>query len=159
MSSSGLTLRYWDSCVFLAYLKEEPERIIQCDAILKAAQNGKTVIITSSVTSFEVLWMDGNQRYDENSKQKIRDLFEYSFIRIADLTRSVADRARELKWEYHDIQIKDAGHLATVIESDVSLFETYDQKLMEYDKKFRNRRNHEIRIVEPFITVEPELPF
>ncbi|MCY4205305.1 MAG: hypothetical protein OXE92_06225 [Bacteroidetes bacterium] len=91
------TLRYWDSCVFLAYLKEEPERTVQCDAILKAAQDGKTVIITSAVTSFEVLWLDGNQRYDESSKQKIRDLFEYSFIKIADLTRSVADRARELK--------------------------------------------------------------
>lgn len=159
MSRSKPTVRYWDSCVSLAYLKEEPERIVQCDAILEAAQRGKTIIITSSVTSFEVLWLDEHHRYDENSKQKIRDLFEYSFIKIADLTRSVADRARELKWEYRDIQIKDAGHLATVIESKVSLFETYDRKLLEYDKKFNNRLGQEIRIVKPFITTEPELSF
>ncbi|MXW15167.1 MAG: PIN domain-containing protein [Rhodothermaceae bacterium] len=159
MRKSKPTLRYWDSCVFLAYLKEEPERVVQCDAILKAAQESKTLIITSSVTLFEVLWLDKDQRYDENSKQKIRDLFEYSFIKIADLTRFVADQARELKWEYHDIQIKDAGHLATVIESDVSRFETYDRKLIEYDKKFKNKLGQEIRIVEPFITTEPGLPF
>ena len=159
MSRSEPSLRYWDSCVFLAYLKEEPERIVQCDAILKAAQEGKTVIITSSVTSFEVLWLDEDQRYGENSKQKIRDLFEYSFIKIADLTRSVADRARELKWEYRDIQIKDAGHLATVIDSRVSLFETYDHKLLEYDKKFKNKLGQEIKIIEPFITTEPEFSF
>ncbi len=159
MNQSGLTLRYWDSCAFLAYLKEEPERIIQCHAILRAAQENKTIIVTSSITLFEVLWLDEDQRYDENSKQKIRDLFQYSFIKIADLTRSVADRARELKWEYHNIQIKDAGHLATVIESNVSRFETYDRKLMEYDRKFKNKLGQEVKIVEPFITTEPELDF
>ncbi len=159
MSEPKPTLRYWDSCVFLAYLKEEPERVTQCDAILKAAQKNQTMIVTSSVTSFEVLWLDKDQRYDENSKQKIRDLFEYSFIKVADLTRYVADQARELKWEYHDIQIKDAGHLATVIVSEVCRFETYDRKLMEYDKKFKNRLGQKIRIVEPFITTEPELSF
>ncbi len=151
-------LRYWDSCVFLAYLKKERERVDQCQAILNEAQSGRTKIITSAATLFEVLFLDPHQKYNEESQRKIRDLFNFSFIHIINLTRYVSEEAQNLKWKHRNIDIKDAGHLATVIDSEISLLETYDNTLIKYDREFENQINQKIKIAEPSIGQIP-IPF
>lgn len=160
MSKFKPTHRYWDSCAFIAFLRREDDRVAQCRAILNAADNGKTQIITSAFTLSEVLWISPKKKYDESSKQKVRQLFERSSIHIIDFTRFVAEEARELKWKYPDIHIEDANHLATVISSTVTLFETYDRVLLEYDNKFKNSLQQKIRILRPsFTEPKPDLPY
>jgi hypothetical protein len=36
-------LHYWDSCVFLAFLKNEKDKINDCISVLKAAENGQVI--------------------------------------------------------------------------------------------------------------------
>jgi len=86
MSTHDLLLRYWDSYVFIAYLKEEYDRAEQCSSILARASEGKTTIITSAMTLSEILWLEPQTVKLEESKQKIRDLFEYSCIKTIDYT-------------------------------------------------------------------------
>jgi hypothetical protein len=42
-------LHYWDSCVFLAFLKNEKDKINDCISVLKAAENGQVIIVTSAL--------------------------------------------------------------------------------------------------------------
>jgi len=97
MSKPDHILRYWNSCVFIGYLKDEYDRAEQCSLILTRASEGKTTIFTSAITLAEVLWLAPQDVYQEESKQKIRDLFDYFYIQTIDYTRFVAERARELK--------------------------------------------------------------
>ncbi len=143
----------------LEYLKGDYDQRDQCDMILTKAMEGKTTILTSSLTLAEVLWLDPQQVYNEASKQKIKDFFDSPYIQVIDYTRFVAERARELKWMYEGMGLKDAGHLSTVIESEIFLFETFDSNLLKYDREFKNTDGQEIRIVEPFISAQSELPF
>ncbi|WP_287728779.1 hypothetical protein [Microcystis sp. M061S2] len=36
-------LHYWDSCFFLAFLKNEKDKINYCTSVLKAAENGQVI--------------------------------------------------------------------------------------------------------------------
>ncbi|MCY4171697.1 MAG: PIN domain-containing protein [Bacteroidetes bacterium] len=159
MSTHNPKLRYWDTSVFLGYLKGKHDQRDQCDIILAKANSGETTIVTSAITLAEVVWYDPQRIFEEKSKQNIRDIFDYPYIQALDYTRFVAERARELKWKYRDLEIKDAGHLSTVIESEISLFESYDLSLLEYDKVFHNKLGQEIRILEPFISGQFEISF
>ena len=142
--------RYWDSCVFIGYLNDEYDRRSQCLPIINAAESGRARIITSALTLAEVFWIGKKVVPDRQAKKKIKDFFEYSFIGISDLTRRVAEHARELTWDYEDISNWDAVHLATVMNSDIVLFETYDNELLSYDLQFRNQKGQKIRLFTYF---------
>lgn len=40
--------RYWDSNAFLGWLAEEAEKVEECRAVIRAAEEGKTIIVTSA---------------------------------------------------------------------------------------------------------------
>ena len=63
------------------------------------------------------------------AKKKPKDFFDCSFISISDFTRGIAEYARELTWDYENVSNWDAVHFATVISSDLVLFETYSKQL------------------------------
>ena len=152
-----LKKRYWDSCVFLGYLKDEYDRRSQCSPIIEAAKSKKTKLITSALTLAEVFWIGGKVVPGIEARKKIKDFFEYSFIDISDLTRRVAEHARELKWDHESISQWDAVHLSTVINSDIVLLETYDSVLLRYDLRFKNQNGKKIKIAKPFISHQGEL--
>ena len=45
---------YWDSCVFLSYVNEVPDRMPVLDALLHESSNGTIKIYTSGITKVEV---------------------------------------------------------------------------------------------------------
>jgi len=159
MNKPDSVSRYWDSRVFLGCLTGEYDQNDQCNIILTKAAQGKTLIFTSAITVAEVSWLEPLKVYPEKAKQSFRDLFDYPYIQIIDYTRFVAEQARELKWEYGDLDINDACHLSTVIESEISLFETHDLNLLKYDGEFKNVIGQTIRIAEPFISPQFEISF
>lgn len=151
MSANGGTSRYWDSCVFLGYLKKEFNRAEQCLPIIRAAESDETNIITSALTLAEVLWTGDRESINRSARASIKEFFDYSFIAVADLTRPIAENARELTWDYEEIGRFDAVHLATAMSLNTELMETYDKTLLEFDSRFRNSKDRLIRIREPNI--------
>jgi len=41
-------LHYWDACVFLAFLKNEKDKINDCTSVVKAAENGQVRTLTAA---------------------------------------------------------------------------------------------------------------
>lgn len=117
--------RYWDSCVFLAYLNKERDRSQICQAILDAADAGKIQIFTSALTIAEVLKYKGKKPIKKESRQMIIEFFQNDYIKIINVDRLVATEAQELVWE-HNIPPKDAIHVASAIRAKLPVIETYD---------------------------------
>jgi len=151
--------RYWDSSVFLGYFNDTHNRRSQCLPIITAAESGRTLIITSTLTLAEVFWLEKEVSIDRDTIDKMKDFFGYSFIGLSDLTRTIAERAHELSREYQNLSQGDSIHLATAIHSDIVLLETYNAELLNYDWHFRNQNGEEISITKPFISHQIEIDF
>jgi len=149
-------IRYWDSAAFLAYFKEEPGRVDRCAAILEDAENGKILIVTCALTLAEVLALRGQPRIppDPVLKQKVTDFFKNEYISVQNVTRQVAELARDLVWD-HDIAPKDAVHVAAALAVEAPILETFDQPLIGKSGKVGTLP---LIIREPPMPTAPKLP-
>lgn len=139
----ALDRRYWDSDVFLGYLLNEPDKVDACDSVLAAAENGKIIIVTSALTLAEVLYLKHKQKIPKESRSTIEDFFKNRFISVQNVTRAIAEKARDVVWDY-GIQPKDAIHVATALIINIPVINTFDQKLLSNNGKIGN----------PSITIE-----
>ena len=148
-----MTHRYWDSDCFLGWLMEEPDKVDSCREVLEAAKSGKTVIVTSALTLAEVLAMRQRQKIPDDRRDKVIAFFKSDFIIVRNITRRVAERARELVWDV-GIDPKDALHVATAMDAKLGLFNTFDKPLIG-----RSKANGigALEICNPSY-VEPRLP-
>lgn len=121
--------RYWDANAFIGWLAEEADKVEECAAVIRAAEEGKTLLITSALTVAEVLWMRGEQRIPAESAETVQRFFEHEYIVVNDLDRRLAEQAQKLVW-HHDIKPKDAIHVATAIDATVNRMETFDESLI-----------------------------
>jgi predicted nucleic acid-binding protein len=143
-------IRYWDSAAFLAYFKEEVGRVDHCAEVLENAENGKILIVTSALTLAEVLALKGQPRIPPEPalKQKVIDFFKNEYISVQNVTRQVAELARDLVWD-HGIDPKDAVHVASALTVEAPILETFDQPLIYKSGKVGN---------PPLIIREPPAP-
>jgi predicted nucleic acid-binding protein len=150
-------IRYWDSACFLAYFRGEEERVTQCEAALKDAEAGKILIVTSALTIAEVLALRGEARLppDPAMKKKVADFFKNEYISVQNVTRKVAELARDLVWD-HDIKPKDAIHVASALAVEAPILETFDRQLLRRTGKVGRPP---LTIREPLLPEAPELPF
>lgn len=125
-----MTLRYWDSNAFIGWLAEEPDKADECRAVIRAAEEGKTQLVTSALTVAEVLWLRGEPRIPAESAEKVQRFFEHEYIVVNDLDRRLAEHAQRLVW-HQDIKPKDAVHVATAIDAGVDRMETFDEGLIK----------------------------
>lgn len=147
-------LHYWDACTFLHIIKgNEPDGGNILHSLVKDVKEGRLRIITSTFTIAEVVKpKKGNNPLSKSDEAKIKDVFTTSIL-IYELTRKIAERARELQWEL-GIKPPDAVHLATAETAEIKRFDTYDDKLI---KKVRNGHitwNHKFDIGHPEKTQE-----
>ena len=145
---------YWDSCCFIDYL-EGNERGRQVRGVLERAQNGELVIVTSVLTLVEVL---GEKNASERDKQKIKEAMRPQCgIQLVDLTRYLAESAREFVWQYgYHKHSKDAVHLATALY--VTKYQAIDE-IHSFDNDLLKLDGHVgIRIVRPSLEDHPESP-
>lgn len=122
--------RYWDTGPFLAILKREAHRLADVEPVMRAAEAGEFRIVTSTVTLIEVVKLDQKQAPIEvppEDAETIRSYFMRSHIIVRTFDRPTAEVARQLIWA-HNLETRDAMHLATAIRSRVTLLETLDTK-------------------------------
>jgi predicted nucleic acid-binding protein len=149
-------LRYWDSATFLAYFNEEPGRVDCCEAVLEDAEKGRILIITCALTLAEVLALRGQPRLPPEPalKRKVINFFKNEYISVQNVTRQVAELARDLVWD-HNVAPKDAVHVAAALAVEAPILETYDQPLIG---KSGTVGNPPLIIREPPAPAAPKLP-
>ena len=114
---------YWDTCVFLAYINGEVDRLPIIDGLLAEAQVAKVHIVTSVLTIAEVTFaaqeLENHELAPEVVDQIESILNDRSVVTLVDVTPAVARRARELqrngKFSGRSIRPMDALHLATAV--------------------------------------------
>lgn len=145
--------RYWDSDCFLAWLQNEPGKADACRAVLEAADEGGILLVTSALTLAEVLYLRGRQPIAKARKDIVVEFFKNDYIAVRNVTRHVAEMARELVWD-QAIRPKDAVHVATALEARLALLNTFDQSLL---KKSPIPGSPQLVIAKPSVR-EPKLP-
>ncbi|MGH7057386.1 MAG: type II toxin-antitoxin system VapC family toxin [Acetobacteraceae bacterium] len=66
----------------------------------------------------------------EENAHKVRRFFRHSYIRLWNLTRSIAEDAQDLVWN-QSIRPKDAVHVATALATGCAALETFDEGLLK----------------------------
>ena len=120
---------YWDSDAFLAWFQVEPGKVEKCAGTIERAKAGEVFIYTSALTIVEVLWMRGAPRIQQDKAAIVRKFFRRSYFRVRNVTRSIAESAQDLVWN-HSIGSKDAIHVATALDAQVPILETFDGDLL-----------------------------
>lgn len=121
--------RYWDSDSFLGFLNEEEGKVELCAPVLRRAEEGQLQIVTSALTMVEVLWMKDRQRIPHEQARVVHDFFERECFVMVNLDRTIAEKAREVVWN-HGIKPKDAVHVATALDQELEVLETFDIDLI-----------------------------
>ncbi len=120
--------RYWDSDCFLGWLLAEKEKEDACREVLQAAEDGKVLIVTSALTIAEVLALRGKDKIPASEREKVEAFFRNEYIEVRNITRRISESARSYVWDY-GVKPKDALHVATAIDSRVTLLNTFDKPL------------------------------
>ena len=132
---------YWDSCVFLGWLRKESDKIQECEAAIRQAESGKLTLVTSTLSLAEVLRLKGKDPIPQADREQVRDFFEKDYIALYDVDRLIAEAAQDLVWD-HDVHPKDAIHVATALNLGNSIaieqFDTFDGGLIALSESVGN---------------------
>lgn len=142
--------RYWDANAFIAWLAQETvdDREERCRPVIRAAERGGVVIVTSSLTLVEVIHLRGHPSITEDKDEMIRRFFDHEYIVVRQLDRRTAELARSIIWK-EKFDPKDAVHVATALLGRVDQLDTFDAALCAKSGQIGN---------PPLIIGWPELP-
>jgi len=125
---------YWDSCIFIAWLKDETRPTGEMDGVYECVtevEAGRTRIITSVITRTEVFETD----LDQSIRDKYSQLLNRRNCLLLDNDLRVSNLAREIREYYKNqhqfdnlpgLETPDAVHLATAIHYKADAFWTFD---------------------------------
>jgi predicted nucleic acid-binding protein len=121
---------YWDACVYTAWLKKEVDKTAyhpHMDEILNENFQTKNIIITSTITSIEVL----SCRMTFEEEANFKKLFRYNNHLKYDVDARIAEKARSLRDDLlreqdRVLSTPDAIHLATAILYGANEMHTFD---------------------------------
>lgn len=138
---------YWDTNVFLAWLKAERGRVELIDGIVSEVRSGKAIIITSVLTNTELF--EGN--LSDELKAKFKLLFGGRDVTQVMVDHNVSDLARQIREHYgkrkRKLSTPDATHLATAVIHRVDEFHTFDEDdLLKLNWDFPA---HQLKICKP----------
>ena len=126
--------RCWDSVCCLGWLKNEPDKVPACQAVLDLVDAGKVEIVVSTLAVAEVLWLRNHERIPREDKETVRAFFRRSTFLIASVDLATAELAQELVWDY-GVKPKDAIHVATALLLRCVSLDTFDEGLWKLDGK------------------------
>ena len=158
---------YWDSCIFISWLKKEqrpdPQELLSINEFVERIKNREVVIVTSTITQIEVGACNVGKLvlplFDDLMKRK-------NIIRIA-VDIKIASMARTLRDYYKSepsvsggvnkktLCVPDSIHLATAILNKVDVFHTFDNngsnKTLGLIPLSGNVAEHNLKIEKPTI--------
>jgi len=149
-----LERRYFDSCIFIYIITNNPQFEPMCSAAVNAAEQGQFKLATSVLTMIEVIKDGSGPRTPSPDVQKrIADFFEHDYVLMVQATRSIMTQARELCWKYGSINLKgnDAVHLASAIYAGCTKLYTYDTTLLRTSESG-------IQVEPPNVQIQTPLP-
>ena len=146
--------RYWDSVSFLGWLSEEPDKQQLCESVIRAAEDGKVLIVTSAITLIEVIKLKNHSSLGREKENLIKDFFKQDYIIVRNVDPFTAEEARELVWSYPHLKPKDSIHLATAIRMSIPILDTFDDDLIKLDGKIGSPP---IRIGKPNLPMQETL--
>lgn len=133
MTTGNTRIRqYWDSCLFIAFLKDRAEEKALVDEVglllqqAQRAKRGDYIITVSSLVLAEVRpYTDG--RYKSEHAAIIEDLFETDrpYIRVVAATGSIGKEARKIGVDF-GLSVADSIHVATALQEQVDVMFTTD---------------------------------
>lgn len=145
---------YWDSSVFLAFLKQEEGRYKILRQWIERAENREVEIVASVFSLCEVA-RGPEDLLPEDQEQLIVEFFDNPYILIQQLDEAVARRARALVREL-GIPARDAVHIASALQTQVAVLHAYDKHLLNCSGKVGDPP---LRIEEPrWKDDQPPLP-
>lgn len=126
---------YWDSDVFLALINEDKsaQEMQGCNDIWAACEKGLVHIVTSALTTAEVIHKKGTPKLDPSKRVLVGNFFRQDFISQKPLTREIAELARDVVWD-SNIHPKDAVHIATCAFYRIREFHSFDGGLLGKNK-------------------------
>lgn len=120
---------YWDSNIFLAWLKNEQQEPSVTDGIeeaIRKVRNNEIVLFTSVMTRTEVL----ESTLPPEAQDKFSKLFDRRNVTMVNIDKRVSDKAHSIRDYYRQKNIKlssaDCMHLATAILYSADEFQTLD---------------------------------
>jgi predicted nucleic acid-binding protein len=141
MSGTKITAYYFDSCVYLACLRNEEshygkQRIQAIKSVWQQSERGGVAVVTSAITITEVLGHKLNAKAEKDFTKTIQS----GIHQVEDVTPPIAFRARQyrdfykshpVKWPNgadtrSDLTTPDAIHLATATILGCDQFWTFD---------------------------------
>ncbi len=121
---------YWDSSVWIALIKGETVKgVDRCRVpkmILEDASDGKVTIFISRLTIAEVHRKRNYPGLTRGEDDKIQaDFFKHEYIKKIDVDNWVAQRAREIAWNYN-LKPNDAIHVASAVKVGAEILHHWD---------------------------------
>ena len=135
---------YCDTCVFMSYFNQVPERIAVLEAFFnRISKSDSEVIITSAITKVEVSWIETTEYKPLESESDLEtlDIFwrDKGIVQIvefnetiADIARGIMRHARKNGWKTEN-WCMDSIHLATAKWTNSKILNTYDKKLAKFE--------------------------
>ena len=127
-------LRYWDANCFLGWLAADAGRVDRLRPVIKACEAGELRLVTASLTLVEVIKLKSKTPLPQDKEPIIRAFFKHEWLKIRQLDRKTAEFARDLIWR-HNVDPKDAVHLATALLVRVDQLDTFDEGLIRFTGK------------------------
>jgi predicted nucleic acid-binding protein len=96
--------------------------------LTEEAENGRLLIVTSTLTIAEVLYDKSDTKSTaEAIKKKIRSYFEHPWIVLRSVDRKTTEVAADIRITHKSLRIPDAVHIATAVRWRVRYLHTYDE--------------------------------
>ena len=123
---------YWDTCVWLGLINQEPDKLKRCEYVLSQARAKELEIWTSAFTLAEVykITVEGKaQSLPDNKDIEFESYIEQDFLVVAQVDIDLGVMARRLLRRHPPLKKPpDAIHLATAVFHNLDEFHTFDDK-------------------------------
>jgi predicted nucleic acid-binding protein len=121
---------YWDSCVWIGLLNEEPDKVDSAKWVIECAERGEVEIWTSTITLAEVYKIRGAGEADPEADKRLDEFLSQPYITHVQVDQDVAMEARRLLRARLPGLRKpnDAIHLASAVWHDIETFHTFDRE-------------------------------
>ncbi len=125
----------WDTCVFIAWLKEETDKpLADIQAVLSEIDDGDGILIVPVTIYTEMQ----RSKFQKNKWRQFEKSLTRSNVIVADITATIAQRASQVRdkaeSEGRKIKTGDATIIATAIIYNANALHTFDPPLLNLHK-------------------------